>query len=304
MHYSRTAGCGTESGIKKILVLLDSNPVVGTFDAIMAYDAGIGCVLPLTGVSALNAAAIVHETVFARPAKDLDHLALFIGGSSMAQGEAILRAVESAFFDRMRVSVMLDSNGSNTTAAAIVAKVISTCDVSAERVVVLAGTGPVGMRTAALLARQNAQVTLASRDLARAKAACDAIRERFGLEIQAAEAPDATAAGRLLVGASVVVTTGAPGVMLLRQAEWGVCPTLRVLADVNAVPPFGIEGVDPSWDGERSGGLAVFGALGIGRLKKQVHYACLRKLFERNDHVLDAEQIFDVAWSMERECAS
>jgi hypothetical protein len=77
-----------------------------------------------------------------------------------------------------------------------------------------------------------------------------------------------------------------------------------VLADLNAVPPYGVEGLESHGNGESSGGVRLFGALGIGSLKKQVHYACLRRLFERNDHILDLEQIYALATEIQSRCAS
>jgi threonine dehydrogenase-like Zn-dependent dehydrogenase len=212
----------------------------------------------------------------------------------------------------MRVSVMLDSNGCNTTAAAVVAKILSVGTVSGQRAVVLGGTGPVGSRTAALLAREGALVTLASRQLSRAKAACAGIRERFAVSVSPAEVADATQSRYTLQAAEIVVATGAAGVTLLPQTIWSGHPTLRILADVNAVPPSGIEGIEPTWDGcslaagEGPGGRGkiAFGALAIGALKKRTHYACLTRLFERNDGVFDAEAICAVAKELEGECAS
>ena len=41
--------------------------------------------------------------------------------------------------------------------------------------------------------------------------------------------------------------------------------------------------------------MTVFGALGVGGLKMKIHKACIARLFERNDLVLDAETIAEVA---------
>jgi hypothetical protein len=299
-----------EYSIKRILLQLGDNWLVGVFDSIMAYDAGVDCVLQLGMVRPQDVPDLVHETVFARNAADLKNLAMFIGGSDVAAGEALLTAIQAAFFGPMRVSVMLDSNGSNTTAAAVVAKILSVGTVAGQRTVVLAGTGPVGLRTAALLAREGALVTLTSRQLSRARVACASIRERFAVSVSPAEVADATQSRHALQAAEIVVAAGAAGVTLLPQTNWNGHPTLRILADVNAVPPSGIEGIEPTWDGcslaqgggqGGQGGIA-FGALAIGALKKRTHYACLTRLFERTDGVLDAEEICAVA--KELQCAS
>ena len=60
--------------------------------------------------------------MFTRGGKMLKNSAVFIGGSDVQAGEQLLAATQKAFFGAVRVSVMLDSNGANTTAAAAVAK--------------------------------------------------------------------------------------------------------------------------------------------------------------------------------------
>jgi hypothetical protein len=301
-----------EHSIKRILLQLDDNRAAGVFDLIMAYDAGVDCILRLGNIRLQDVPDLVHETVFARNAADLKSLAMFIGGSDVAAGEALLKAIRAAFFGPMRVSVMLDSSGCNTTAAAVVAKILSVGTVAGQRVVVLAGTGPVGLRTAALLAGEGAVVSLTSRHLPCAKAACAAIRERFAVSVSPAQVTDAAQSGQALQGAEIVVAAGAAGVTLLPQTIWSGHPTLRILVDVNAVPPLGIEGIKPTWDGfclaegegHRRQRRIVFGALGIGALKRRTHYACLARLFERNDGLFDAEEICAIAKELERECAS
>ncbi|MBX6365840.1 MAG: methylenetetrahydrofolate dehydrogenase, partial [Gemmatimonadetes bacterium] len=155
--------------------------------------------------------------------------------------------------------------------------------------------GPVGTRVAGLLGRLGAAVRITSRGQAHAEAAAGAIRERFGVAAEpvAVAAPEGAAVA--LEGADVVVATGPAGVRLLPREAWTGRPALRVLADVNAVPPGGIEGVEPTDDGAEREGRVVFGALGIGRLKMTLHKTCIARLFERNDLVLDAEAIYDLA---------
>jgi hypothetical protein len=79
-----------------------------------------------------------------------------------------------------------------------------------------------------------------------------------------------------------------------RQA-WASRPGLSAAADINAVPPAGIDGIQASDDGEARDGVKVFGALAVGGLKMKIHKACIARLFERNDLELDAEAIADIA---------
>src|SRR5256885_16878048 len=108
--------------MRKLLLQLDTSPNASVFDRVVAYDGGADEILSCTDVTAENVRDFVHGAIFTRGPKDLHHTAIFIGGTDMAAGERLLGAVRKAFFGPMRVSVMLDSNGSNTTAVAAVAK--------------------------------------------------------------------------------------------------------------------------------------------------------------------------------------
>lgn len=289
--------------IKRILLQLDTDRFVSVFDTITAYDAGVDCVLQHGGVRPGDVRDLVHGAMFTRSREALKNSAVFIGGSDVSAGEAILTAVQAAFFGPVRVSVMLDANGCNTTAVAAMTKLLSAGEVAGKKIVILAGTGPVGQRTAALLAQEKAEVTLTSRRLARAESACASIRKRFGVPISPAEVVDAEGVRCVLKGAYAVLTAGAVGVRLLPEVVWKGHPTLRVLADLNAVLPLGIEGMEPTWDGKKKDGKVIFGALAIGGLKKKIHRTCLTQLFERNDLVLDAEGIRAIAREIEPQCA-
>ena len=285
--------------MKRILLQLDTDRFASTFDAITAYDVGVDCVLQYGGIKPNDVPDLIHGVVFTRHEADLRNSAVFVGGSDVSRAEAILKAVQEAFFGPLRVSVMLDANGCNATAAAATARVLSVGQVAGKPVVVLAGTGPVGLRTAAFLAAEGAQVILTSRSLARAQAACASIEERFGVQVSPADAAEPAEIRHTLDRAYAVIATGAAGGRLLPAEVWMGHPTLRVLADVNAVPPLGIEGVEPSWEGKEVDGKIIFGALGVGGLKRKIHCTCIARLFERNDWVLDAEAIRGVAREIE-----
>lgn len=286
--------------MKKLLLQLDSDKHPSVFDTITAYDAGTDHVLALGNVAVEDVRDLVYGAMFTRGGDALKNSAVFIGGSDVAIGEAMLKAAVEAFFGPVRVSVMMDSNGCNTTAAAAVAKIVGALDVAGKKAVVLAGTGPVGMRAAAFLAKEGCQTFLTSRLLERAQKATAQIKERFGVEVIPLSVGDEATTAQAVEGAAVVLTTGKEGVQLLSEAQWTAHPTLQVLADVNAVPPLGIEGIKPHWDGKEKDGKIIFGALGIGGLKMKVHRACVACLFDSNDLVMDAEQIFAIAKEMSK----
>jgi hypothetical protein len=264
------------------------------FDRVVAHDAGADEVMSYGGVTVDAVRDLVHGTIFTRGPKHLHHTAIFIGGTDMRAGERLLAAVRKVFFGPMRVSVMLDANGSNTTAVAAVARLQQAIgDVKGRRAVITGGTGPVGVRAAGLLAKAGANVTITSRRAA-APALLDEIRQRFGA-VTAVAMADASQAAAALEGAELVLNTGVAGVCLVPRAAWAGRAGMRAVADLNAVPPAGIEGIEVGDEGAQRDGVTVFGALGVGGLKMKIHKACVARLFERNDLVLDAETIADVA---------
>lgn len=281
--------------MKKILLQLDSDKFPSVFDAITAYDAGVDRILQYGGVQPEDVRNLIYGAMFTRGGEDLKNSAAFIGGSDVAKGEAMLRAARDSFFGPVSVSLMMDANGCNTTASAAVAKMLSHGSLAGKKVAILAGTGPVGLRAAALLAKEGADVVLTSREQAKAQKAADSIAERFGVKVAAKGAASPADYAAVLEGATAVLTCGAAGVQCVSEKMWQDNQSLKVLADVNAVPPLGIEGVKSHYNGKEKDGKFLYGALGIGGFKMKLHRACVAKLFEQNDLVLDAEEIFGIA---------
>jgi hypothetical protein len=284
--------------MKKLLLQLDPDAIPATFDTVVGYDGGADHVVTYANITPENCHWITDGAIFTRAPKEKRFTAIFVGGSNMAKGEALFKAVKKKFFADFRVSVMLDSNGSNTTAAAGVAVMAKDRSLAETKAVVLAGTGPVGMRGAVMLAREGAEVSLTSRRLERAQAACGQIQERFGLAVAALEAADNKARAEALRGAQVCFATGAAGVQLLEAGQWQDNPTLQLIADANATPPLGVDGVEMFDKAKDRGGKIAWGAIGFGALKLAVHRACIGKLFEANNLVFDADEIYAVAKEM------
>ena len=284
--------------MKKLLYQFDTDTLPSVFDNVVGYDGGADHICAYGGVTAENAGGLVEGAIFTRSPKDKKNTALFVGGSNMLQGEGVLAAIRAKFFAKFRVSVMFDCNGSNTTAAAAVAWLAHTRTLTGKRAVVLAGSGPVGQRAAVMLAREGAIVAVTGRKRAGIQAACDAIKARFGIDVEAIEAPTNSDRAAAIKGAHIVLATGASGVTLLEAKQWQENSSLELIADANASPPAGIEGVGLSDRAASSHGKILFGALGFGALKLAVHRACIARLFEQNDLVLDAEEIYGVAKGM------
>ncbi|MFI4890100.1 MAG: NADP-dependent methylenetetrahydromethanopterin/methylenetetrahydrofolate dehydrogenase [Steroidobacterales bacterium] len=284
--------------MKKLLYQFDTDAQPAVFDNVVAYDGGADHVTAYGGINADNVGALVDGAIFTRSPQDKKNTAIFIGGGNMVVGEAVLAAVQKKFFAQFRVSVMFDCNGSNTTAAAAVAWLSKGRSLAGKRAVVLAGSGPVGQRAAVLLAREGARVAITGRKHAAVQAACDLIKRQFGVDAEPIEAPGHAERGAAIAGAHVVLATGAAGINLLQAAQWQDSATLELVADANASPPAGIEGVGIADRGVQSHGKTLFGPLGFGALKLALHRACIARLFEQNDLLLDAEEIYRIAKSM------
>ena len=281
---------------KKILIQLDSDSHPSSFDSVVAFDAGVDHLLQYGEVQATSVTPIVHGAMFTRGGNDLKNTAIFIGGSDVAQAETLLKACQDAFFGPVRVSLMLDANGCNTTASAAVVAASRHVALSGTRAVVLGGTGPVGRRVAHLLAGDGADVVLTSRSSERAERTCEEIKSETGANTvtpMGIMSHDQTAAA--MQDAEIVIACGAAGIELVSEKTLTAVKSLKVAIDLNAVPPSGIGGISPMAKAVEYGHGVGYGAIGVGGLKMKAHKAAIAALFEANDTVLDAEQIYAIA---------
>ena len=145
-----------------------------------------------------------------------------------------------------------------------------------------AGTGPVGLRAAGLLAKAGVDVTFTS-GVRLIPTVVDGLQQRFGGRIAKRSCRISANAASVLEGATMLLNAGPAGVNLVPKSAWAGRPGLRAAADLNAVPPLGIEGIEVTDNAVEREGVTVFGALGVGNLKMKIHKACIARLFERND---------------------
>jgi hypothetical protein len=285
--------------MKKVLLQLDTEEHPSPFDAIVAHDAGVDVLLSHGNVTREDARALAQDAFFTRGPDDLKNTAIWVGGKHVGTGEEVFAEVQKAFFGPFKVSVMLDSNGCNTTAATTIARIAKSYDLDGKRAVVL-GLGSVGLRSAVLLQKEGCEVVVAPlpADLFdddrpyRRPRGLDAA-EKLGLEPR--EPKDRSELEAILDGAQVVLSAGPAGVQVLRQDFWSEHPSLELLADYNAADPLGLEGTDANDDLADHNGKLVLGALAIGGPKMKVHKTCIRRMFESNDQVFDTDTVYEVA---------
>ncbi len=285
--------------MKKVLLQLDTDEHPSPFDAIVAHDAGIDVLLSHGGVQPEAVRGLVQDAFFTRGPDDLRTIAVWVGGKDVATGEEVFAQVQKAFFGPFRVSVMLDSNGCNTTAATTIARIAKARSLDGSRALVI-GLGAVGLRSAVLLQREDCEVTVASlpadlfgddRPYHRPRGLEAA--QQLGLDVR--EPADRAELEATLDGAQIVLSAGPAGVPVLRRDVWAQHPTVELLADYNAAEPLGIEGTKATDDLAEYDGKLVLGALAIGGPKMKVHKACVRRLFESNDQVLDTDAVYAIA---------
>lgn len=281
--------------MKKLLLHLDTDAVVSAFDQAVVYDAGVDNIMAYGGITRDNVTPHVHGMIFTRGGKNLKNSAIFIGGSNVPQSELVGKAVKKAFFGPVRVSVMLDPNGSNTTAAAIARKVMTNYDISGKKVVII-GSGPVGQRSALYFLKEGAsEVVITSRSFARAKAITNQMKAAYDVDVIPGESRSDEAIKKLLKDAHVAIASGPAGVCVLPKSAWSASDTLEVIADVNAIPPHGVEGIEVMDNNTEKEGVKFYGAIAIGNFKMKVHRGAISTLFESNDQFLDETTIYDIA---------
>lgn len=278
-----------------ILLCLDTDPQPSVFDSVVAVDAGVDHLLRHGNVTPEQVRDLVHGAMFTRGGEALRHTAVFVGGSDVQAGEQVLAAVQQAFFGPVRVSVMLDSNGSNTTAAAAVVAARRHVPFGPETTAtILGGTGPVGQRVARMLAEEGVEVRLVSRRMAHAEAISHRVSKAVSdarITPRAYGGPDDAS---LLDGAQMLISAGAAGVQLLYEATRQAAKSLQLAIDLNAVPPAGIGGIQPTDKAVERNRQICYGALGIGGLKMKIHKAAVFRLFQSSDAVLDADEIYAI----------
>jgi methylenetetrahydrofolate/methylenetetrahydromethanopterin dehydrogenase (NADP+) len=283
--------------VKKVLLQLDTDPHPSPFDAIVAHDAGIDVLLSHGSVTPEAVRDLVQGAFFTRAPGD-SSLAVWVGGSDVGAGEKILDEVQATYFGPFRVSAMLDSDGCNTTAATAIAMIAKDRDLNGQRAVIL-GLGPVGLRSAALLEQEGCEVlatsipgdVLGTDSYRRPRGLATA--EELGIDVR--EPADRAEMEAALEDANIVLAAGPAGVEVLRNEAWSTNPAIEVLADYNAAEPLGIEGIEAGDDLAEREGKLVLGALGIGGKKMKTHKACVRRLFERSDLVLNSDGVYAVA---------
>jgi len=293
---------------KTVLIFLDTDKHASPFDILTAIDLFPDAqILQYSNVTFEDAKRIIQDSMFPRGSGGAKHTKFFIGGQDVDKAVEILEIAKKSMFPPFELAIIVDPRGAYTTASAAVAKTLATAiekgfgDLSGKTVTVLAGTGPVGQIAAHLYAMEGANVIVTSRKLERATEVATKISEEIrGGKAWGMKAVEPDEIGESIKDADVILSAGAAGIQLLPLnvlKEYG--DRCRVVGDVNAIPPLGVEGLKPTDEGvEILPGIWGIGALIIGTFKNKVEAELFKRAVESPKGIFDYKVAYEVAKSM------
>ncbi|MEM0057788.1 MAG: methylene-tetrahydromethanopterin dehydrogenase N-terminal domain-containing protein [Candidatus Bathyarchaeia archaeon] len=290
---------------KTVFIFLDTDKHASPFDILTTVDVlPDAVILKYENVTVEDAEKLVYDAMFPRGPEGAKHTKIFINGRNFELTNDILEKIKKCMFPPFELSVVIDPRGAYTTASAAVAKTLEISmtkglgTLEGKTVTVLAGTGPVGQTAARLYASEGAKVIVTSRDIKRSMAVAEKINEEFKEErAKGVEAKTPEEVGAAIKEAEIVLAAGAAGVQLLPLnilKEYG--KNCRIVADINAIPPLGVEGLKPTWDGkEVLPNVFGIGALAIGTLKNAVEAKMIRMAAEEPKGIFDYKVAYQIA---------
>jgi len=290
---------------KNILHMITPLTQMSPFDVNMALDAGFDAVVPYVNVELSDVTGLVQDAIFSRPPDAGPNTGVFIAGRNVILALDMLEAARKAMVPPFSLSVFADPAGSFTTAAAMVAKVEKALKekfdrtLQGTRVAIFGATGVVGFCTAVIAARESASVTLVGHDgVERVQKIADEIKNRFDLDVRAVDGSTDHAKTGVVADSEIILSAGKAGVQIISKEHLRHAAKLLIAADVNAVPPAGIEGVavdanSAALEGTNAVGI---GPLATGNVKYKTEFGLFKRMIEaRETLTLDFQDAFSLA---------
>jgi hypothetical protein len=289
---------------KTVFVFLDTDKYCSPFDLLVAIDAfPDSMIFKYENVTAEDAPKIVFDLLFPRGPAGAAHTKVFINGSNFEEVEKVVAATQKAMSTApWGNSIIVDPRGGYSTAAAAVAKTFGASmekgmgSLEGKKVTVLAGTGPVGQTAARIYAAEKADVTISSRSLAKGQAVADKINAECGakrVKVVEVSKPEQTASA--VKDAEIILAAGAGGIQLLTAADLAAAPNCKIVGDINAIKPLGVEGLGPNDDKEMKPGVWGFGALAIGKLKIKTEVEMIKRATAEPQGLFDYAIAYTIA---------
>jgi len=272
-----------------LLFYLDTDPKASPFDICMAYDAGYNAVIPYENVTAEDSKTIALDALLSRGPKGAKNTVFMIGGKNAEKAEEVLEAVKNAMFPPFKGNIIVDPAGAYTTAAAMVAKaenalVSNKLGELKDKTCAIMGTGAVGQIATVLLAKMGCNVMIASLNPKRvdgkehAERIAKLLAKDHGVQVEGIYAPTAASKIEILKKADVIMCAGIRGIQIIDKEMLNEVKHMKVLLDINAVPPLGIEGINLKDDmKEIMSGIFAIGAIAVGELKHKLEKEILRE---------------------------
>jgi methylene-tetrahydromethanopterin dehydrogenase len=289
---------------EKLLYFFDTDDYCSPFDINMGYDAGFNAVLPYCKMTAENVPKLVQDAMFSRKAGA--PTVFFVGGSNVEEGEKIAEKVLNSLVPPFESPVIIDPRGAHTTASAIVAKTIEVArkhgisDLSGKKIVCLGGTGPVGQIAALIASKLNAKVVITSRREDYVKELTDSLNKKLGKGARKITGAVATSEEQyfdIVSDADILWAVGKAGIQILSKELMKTLPPNKIVVDINLVPPYGVEGMNPNFNNEEFyPGIYGIGALDIGRLKYKVESGIFKEAaMTKGKKIFDYNIAFEMA---------
>lgn len=295
-----------------ILHMLTPAKTLSPFDVNMALDAGWEHVTGYCNVEKEEVQALVQDAIFSRGPTGVKRTGIFLGGRDMHLAMDMIEVCRESMVPPFEVSCFADPSGAFTTAAGMVACVEKALrdrfdtDFKSKRVIVMGGTGPVGSTAAVLAAKAGADVKIMGRQKDKSQYVASLCNSRYGEGLISIQGEANDVIDDLIQTADVVFAATAAGVQILSEEHIATASSLKVAADVNAVPPSGIAGLDVMGDcepirGSGSGAVGI-GALAIGNVKYQTQHKLLQEMHNSDKPVyLHFERAFKIAREIAQE---
>jgi len=275
------------------------------FDVNMALDAGFDTAIPYTSVTLDDVTGLVQDAIFSRGPEGVKRTGMFIGGKRAIEALDMMKRAKAAMVPPFEISVFADPAGSFTTAAAMVAcvkvalKEKFSTELTGKRIAIFGGTGVVGFASGVIAAIDGAHATLIGYDGPdRVRKLAEEANARFSVNIGYADGSTEEQKEELVRGADIIFAAGPAGKRLITLDQMKQAKHLRVVTDVNAVPPSGVEGVGVNDNATPILGVNAvgIGALAVGNIKYKTEAGLFKEMIETEKPIyLDFREAYTLA---------
>lgn len=275
-----------------IMHLFTSAKNASPFDTNMAFDSGFDKIMSYTNVDLSEIKGLTQDAIFSRGVSGVKREAIFIGGRDVDLAMQMLEASKAAMLPPFECSVFADPSGAFTTAAAMIAKVEYHLsknfheNLKGQTISIFGSTGPVGGCVSIIAAQEGARVQMvAHKSVNEVEPKTKAWNEKYQVNMEAVDGTTEERKNSILASTDIIICAAAAGVQVINRGHLLVAKHLKIAADVNAVPPLGVEGLQLNDDGVLMGDTRAYGigALAIGQLKYITQHQLLKQMLGRDE---------------------